>query len=80
MTSSEARRRLVLRVKNTKTLKKNFKVAIILLPVTLVGFLLVYIMNSVAIRIGVLIIWAVANLAFLRLQEQWEKERARKNL
>ena len=80
MISSKARRRLALRVKNMKTLKKTFKVAIILLPVALVGFLLVYIMNSVAIRIGVLIIWAVANLAFLRLQEQWEKERARKNL
>ena len=78
--SSEARRRLTLRVENTKTLKKNFKVAIILFPVALVCFVSVHIMNSVATEIGVLIIWAVVNLAFLRLQEQWEKERARKNL
>lgn len=80
MNPSEARLRLALRVENMETLKKIFKVAIILLPVALIGFLLVRIVNSAAARIGALIIWAVVNLAFLRLQEQWEKERSRKNL
>ena len=55
------------------TSKRLLTVACMLL-ILMLAAVLVYITNSVAVRIGVFIVWAVVNLAFLRLQEQWEKE------
>ena len=47
----------------------------------IIGLGLVYVTDSIAIQLGVLIIWAVVNLMFLRLQERWKTEvKTRKHL
>ena len=53
---------------------KRLLTVVCMLLMLMLGLVLVYIINSIAIRIAILIVWAVVNLAFLRLQEQWEKE------
>ena len=53
---------------------KRFLIVLCMILTLMLGVVLAYIIDSIAIRVAVGIVWAVVNLAFLRLQERWEKE------
>ena len=53
---------------------KRLLTVVCMLLMLMLAVVLAYIINSIALQIAVGIIWAVANLVFLRLQERWKKE------